>query len=286
MVFQFHHAFKALALAAFALFFLKLHTSGTVTKYVNPDYALLSLGAAYAFFFFGFIQLFRLWRRKNKHPLSSHSACCQPPPSKSSGSKIISYCILIFPLLTGFFLPPQTLNASIAAKKGAGLFTQKKAAISDQLPPDHQELVVNRKEIQQTEYNRRMSHLEKERTINMTNDVFEPYYGRIQADPEKYAGRMIKMSGFVFEEDKLPDNQLVLSRFLITHCVADASHIGFLTEFDKAPGVKQDTWLEINGTIALTRYNGVEMPIVQITSWKKITEPAEPYVYPLYIKIA
>lgn len=286
MAFQSHHAFKALALAAFALFFLKLHTGGTVTKYVNPNYALLSLWTAYVFFFFGFIQLFRLWRRKNKQSLPSHSACCQPSSSKLSGGRVISYCILIFPLLTGFFLPPQTLNASIAAKKGAGLFMQQKAAISDQLPPDHQELVVNRKEIQQMEYNHRMSQLEKKRIINMTNDVFEPYYGRIQADPQKYAGRMIKMSGFVFKENKLPDNQLVLSRFLITHCVADASHIGFLTEFDKAPGVKQDTWLEISGTIALTRYNGVEMPVVQITSWKEITEPVEPYVYPLYIKIA
>lgn len=286
MVFQSHHAFKALALTAFALFFLKLHTGGTVTKYVNPSYALLSLWAAYAFFFFGFIQLFRLWRRKNKPSLPSHSACCQPSPTKPSGGRVISYCILIFPLLTGFFLPPQTLNASIAAKKGAGLFMQQEAAISDQLSPDHQELVVDRKEIQQTEYNRRMSQLEKKRTINMTHDVFEPYYGRIQANPQKYVGRMIKMSGFVFKENKLPDNQLVLSRFLITHCVADASHIGFLTEFDKAPGIKQDTWLEINGTIALTSYNGVEMPVVQITSWKEITEPVEPYVYPLYIKIA
>ncbi len=58
--------------------------------------------------------------------------------------------------------------------------------------------------------------------------------------------------------------------------------LGF-AEFDGASTVEQeDTWLEVEGTIELTKYDGSEMPILKITSWKIIAEPKEPYVYPVY----
>ncbi|MEM1504973.1 TIGR03943 family protein [Domibacillus sp. 8LH] len=278
MVFQPHQAFKALALTAFSLFFLNLHTSGTISKYVNPDYAWLSLCAAYLFFFLVFIQFFRLWSPKNKD-----SPSCQHDCHHHSRRKYISYSVLTFPLVTGFLLPPQTLNATIAAQKGAGLLLQ---AENKSLPSEHEEIAVDRKEVQPAEFDQRINALERSRVIHLTDGVFEPYYGRINADPQKYNGRTLKMTGFVFKEKSLQTNQLILSRFLITHCVADASLIGFLAEFDRAAHLKQDMWVEIEGTLAVTSYKGISIPVVNITSWKEIAEPKEPYVYPLYIKLA
>ncbi|WP_050182674.1 TIGR03943 family putative permease subunit [Domibacillus robiginosus] len=277
MVFHPQQACKAIALAAFSLFFLELHTSGDILKYVNPAYTWLSLCAAYLFFFLGFVQFFRLWSPKNK---GASVCCCDHHHSRRP---YFSYSVLVFPLVTGFLLPPQTLGASIAAQKGAGLLLQSKA---ETLSGEHEEMAVDRKEIQQAAYDQKMNNLEGEHVIHLTDDVFEAYYGQINADPGKYAGRTIKMNGFIFKENSLQANQLVLSRFLITHCVADASLIGFLVEFDKASNFKQDTWLEIEGTISLTSYNGTQIPVLEVNSWKTIEEPEEPYVYPLYIKLA
>ncbi len=58
--------------------------------------------------------------------------------------------------------------------------------------------------------------------------------------------------------------QLVISRFLITHCVADASIVGFLTEFPEAPTLTEDTWLEVVGTIGQTTYEGASLPVIHI----------------------
>jgi putative membrane protein len=77
----------------------------------------------------------------------------------------------------------------------------------------------------------------------------------------------------------------VLSRFLITHCVADASIIGFLSEFSEAPLLDNDTWIEAEGVLDVTTYNGTELPLIKITNWKKVKEPETPYLYPISIKI-
>jgi putative membrane protein len=77
----------------------------------------------------------------------------------------------------------------------------------------------------------------------------------------------------------------VLSRFLITHCVADASIIGFISELPEASSLKENTWIEVKGVLDTTNFNGTELPIIKITTWKKINEPKEPYLYPISVKI-
>ena len=72
---------------------------------------------------------------------------------------------------------------------------------------------------------------------------------------------------------------------MITRCIADASIIGIMTEIDQANQYKQDTWLEIEGILDVTTYNGVELPLIKATDWKVIEEPSKPYIYPILIKI-
>ncbi|RKJ61042.1 TIGR03943 family protein [Butyricicoccus sp. 1XD8-22] len=123
--------------------------------------------------------------------------------------------------------------------------------------------------------------LQEAETIQMTEDMFSTYYGEINKQPEAYVGKRIKMSGFVFKEDGLASNQLVISRFLITHCIADASIIGFLSEIEGADTLEEDTWIEIEGVLDVSTYSGYELPIIKVTSLNVIGEPSEPYIYPV-----
>lgn len=68
---------------------------------------------------------------------------------------------------------------------------------------------------------------------------------------------------------------------MITHCLADASNLGFLTEMDEAFELSEDTWIELEGELDITTYDGVQIPTIKITKWKTIEEPSEPYVYPV-----
>lgn len=293
MTFHFQHFLKALLLGLFTLFFANLHITGDIAKYINPKYDFMSKLAAIFFLVLTLIQLTRMWQKKHNHHVCSHGCDHDHGNSHWSLKRIVGYCIVAFPIITGFTIAPVTLDASIAANKG---FLLSQGKEEDSLLEDAESLVEkenidiysnedialpNNNYLSEEEYDKKFGLLQESETIQMTDDMFSSYYGEINDNPKSYVGKKIKMSGFVFKEEGFSGTQLVISRFLITHCIADASIIGFLTEFQGAETIKEDTWVEIEGVLDVGNYAGSELPIVKATSMNIIEEPSEPYIYPV-----
>lgn len=293
-------AFRAFILLAFSTLLFKLHHTGDITKFINPKYEGLSQIASIIFLILFFIQVTRVWstQKKSHHDCHHHDHSCQHDHGNTAlnTKKIIAYFVIIFPLATGFFLSPKVLDASIADKKGAMLMLSNQKQKDEQNINSQVELsgydspsdpinMEDKKIISEEEYNMLVKQLEQKNTIEMNDYVYAAFYDEIGMDVGKYKGKKIKLKGFVYKEKELSQNQLVLSRFLITHCVADASIIGFLTEFSEAPLLDKDTWIEAEGVLDVTNYNGTELPLIKITNWKKVNEPETPYLYPISIKI-
>jgi putative membrane protein len=292
---HFQHFLRAVILAAFAIFFIELNYTGEITKYINPKYDGMSKIAAGVFILFFCIQLFRIWDQKE----DSHSHCSPGCTHDHEGSgslskRLMSYGILIFPLLTGFAFAPTVLDASIAAKKGTVLPQINKNENNGIEEPvsekDHtsiqeeQEVLPNNNFFSEEKYNQEMKKLEESEVIQMNGGIYSSYVEAMNMNPNDFEGKKIKVSGFVYKEEGLEENQLVLSRFLITHCIADASITGLIAEFNQASEFEQDKWLEIEGTLEVTTYNGIELPLIKAEKWRVIKEPDEPYIYPILIK--
>lgn len=301
MRFHFQHFLKAVLLGLFTLFFTNLHITGDIAKYINPKYDFMSKIAAVFFLVLFLIQLSRIWQKKHVHHVCSHGCSHDHGNGHWSLKRIVGYSIVAFPIVTGFTLPPTTLDASIAANKGFLLSQGSNGenadgSNKDSLTEDAESLVEkenidiyssehiplpNNNYLSEEEYNDKFRLLQESETIQMTDDMFGSYYGEINDNPQSYIGKTIKMSGFVFKEEGFTSNQLVISRFLITHCIADASIIGFLAEFQGAETIEEDTWIEIEGVIDIGTYGGYELPIIKVTSLNVIDEPSEPYIYPV-----
>jgi putative membrane protein len=313
--------FKALILAAFALVILKLHMSGDITKFINPKYSMLSQIAAVIFLFLTIIQIVRSFE---KHDHShEHCDCTHDHEHTSMGKKWINYSIIIFPLITAFFFSPVVLDSSIAAKKGT-MFTKKQSneneienntnkplqdennvtsngegAIGDTDAPEsvktpstdegnngstEQQPVENNNFMTSDEYNKRMDDLKNTNFIHMKDNVYSAYYETMHMTPEVFEGKRIKVLGFVYREEGFLNNEIVIARFMISHCVADASIVGFLALLDDASKYETDTWVEIEGVIKLTQYNDMQLPAIVVESLKEIAEPDEPYIFPVLTK--
>ncbi|MDE3838887.1 TIGR03943 family protein [Bacillus methanolicus] len=313
---QFHvqQAIRAFILFTFSALILKLHFTGDMTKFINPKYENLSQAAAVIFLLLFMVQLTRVWTlTKEEHHCHDGHECSHHDHGDSpfSFKKAISYFIIVFPLLTGIFLPAKALDASIANKKGAMISLSNQAKNGGQIDEEsasngnpsepntdnslekgtsstntHDSNVpVNPNEMTEEEYQKLMKELENAPVILMKDLVYSSYYDAISIDVDKYKGRKIQLNGFVYKEKGFQPNQLVISRFLITHCVADAGIIGFLSEFPEASTLYPDTWIEAEGTLDVTTYNGTKLPLIKINSWKKIDEPKEPYLYPISVKL-
>lgn len=292
-------AFRALILGAFSAMLFHLHWTGKIVKYVNPKYEHLSFTAASLFALLFFVQLTRVVAANTKK--DTHACCAHDHGESAHGfKKLITYSILITPILTGFFLPAQVLNAAMADKKGGVLaltsqqtkvedYLTDETAIVDDIYAAHEPdagLVDGRKEMKKTEYERLKDELAQKPFIQMTDDHYTIYYSDINNNYENYVGRKIQMKGFVLKEEGFAQNQLVLSRFLITHCIADASVVGFLSELPEAPNLAEDTWIEVMGTIDTVEYEGSTLPIIKIEQWVEIKEPSTPYLYPIDVFVS
>ncbi|MFJ5759647.1 TIGR03943 family putative permease subunit [Neobacillus sp. NPDC093182] len=308
MRFHFQQAVRAFILLAFSVMLLKLHFTGEITKFINPKYEGLSQSAAVLFIILFIIQTTRIWTvKENNHHHQchddSHDHTCSHDHGDSpfNTKKLISYLVIVFPLVTGFLLPAKVLDASIVDKKGglavlSNQKTEKKQeekvgpTNNQQEDPVINEDLVDLSRIEDNvytneEYEQLIQQLEQSPTIEMNDHVFSTYYEEMHMDLDKFKGREITLKGFVYKEDGLEQNQLVLARFLITHCVADAGIIGFISELPEASSLEVNTWIEAKGVVDITNYNGTEYPIIKITNWKKIDEPREPYLYPISVKV-
>jgi putative membrane protein len=306
--FHFQQAVRAFILLAFSIMLFTLHFTGEITKFVNPKYEGLSQSAAVIFLILFIIQTTRIWTVKENSHLhhchdDSHDLSCSHDHGDSpfNTKKLISYLVIVFPLVTGFLLPAKVLDASIADKKGglAVLSNQKveKKQEEEGVPntgqrkdPVINEDLVDLSRIKDNvytkeEYEQLLQQLEQSSTIEMNDNLFSTYYEEMHMDLDKFKGREITLKGFVYKEEGLEQNQLVLARFLITHCVADAGIIGFISELPEASSIEVNTWIEAEGVLDITNYNGIEYPIIKITNWKEIKEPREPYLYPITVKV-
>lgn len=299
---DFQHLLKTAILALFSIYFIRLHSSGDILKYINPEYDYISLIAAILLTVLFIVQLFRIFQRKKHHHYNCVAGCHHNHHhghGQLTVTRLLSYGIILFPILTGFIFEPATLNAAIAANKGS-FYSQVEGNIdkSNEKPSIFEEAesltdkenidiytdeftpLVNNNFLSDEEFEEKLKMLDSS-TIQMKDDMFTSYYEAISNNPSNYIGRTIKMTGFVYKEPSFSQNQLVVSRFMIVHCIADAVILGFLTEFDDANKLDEDTWIEIEGVLDTTNYDGVAMPIIKVVNWNKINEPIEPYVYPV-----
>lgn len=301
MNFKIQQAFRALILFAFSSMLFKLHVTGDLTKYINPKYESLSLAAAILFLVLFLIQITKIWETiEDDHHCHHDNHTCTHDHGDTNFTikKLISYGILIFPLITGLLFPPKVLDASIVNKKGGIALlssNQKEKPTTDgleQIDPslqfEHSTDPIDLdypEEVSKEEYDKLIQGLVQSSNIVMNDYVFAPYYEEISLDVHQFKGRRITLKGFVYKEEGFSQNQLVLSRFLITHCVADASIIGFLSEISEASSIDEDTWIEATGVLDVTTYGENELPLIKIIEWKETNEPDKPYIYPINIRI-
>jgi putative membrane protein len=122
--------------------------------------------------------------------------------------------------------------------------------------------------------------LYKKDKITVQPEIFMEILSTIDMFKDNFYGKQIELSGFVYREDDLKANQLVVGRFAVSCCSADASPYGVLTEFPNANNFAKDTWVKITGTIEKGNYHDNEIFKVHATKIEKIQAPKSSYIYP------
>ncbi|NQX65684.1 TIGR03943 family protein [Paenibacillus alba] len=122
--------------------------------------------------------------------------------------------------------------------------------------------------------------LYKKDTIVVKPDIYMEILSSIDLFKNNFIGKKIELTGFVYREDNMTNNQFVVGRFAVSCCSADATPYGVLIDFPTAQTYEKDMWVKVTGTIQNGSYNGNDIFIIKASQIEKTEKPASPYVYP------
>lgn len=116
------------------------------------------------------------------------------------------------------------------------------------------------------------------KTIIMTNENYTSILNDCHTNIKNYLNKEILFSGYIFRADDFSNNQFVIARDMLVNST-QSQIVGFLCTYEKASTFDDNSWVEAKGIVTQGKYNG-PIPIIAITSIKKITTPNDVFVFP------
>lgn len=237
-----------LAIAAWGILMLKYWLTGKLNLLIHPNYFWLVIAGGLSLLLVSGLkawELLRQRRRRSIAPATRHITLF--PPGFSSA-------LLLATAILGLSFTPRVFASQTALQRGVtdslGATRAAPQAFRSSIRPEDRSL------------------LDWVRTLN------------VYPEPDAYNGQPVKVEGFVIHPPELSQEYLLLSRFVITCCAADAYPVGLPVKLTQNRQVyPPDTWLEVEGKMITENLGGKRQLTIQASSLKPIPEPKNPYNY-------
>ncbi|MBN2714050.1 MAG: hypothetical protein JXR97_16650, partial [Planctomycetes bacterium] len=102
--------------------------------------------------------------------------------------------------------------------------------------------------------------------------------------PGIYEGKQVWFIGKLHKKDPMVrkdfgKDMLVVYRFVISCCVADATPVAVLLDLDDSPTLSEDSWVRVEGRFTIEEKDGNRVPIILNPVMKGTEKPSYPYLY-------
>jgi len=239
-----------LAFATWGVLLLRYWIGGKLNLLIHPNYRWLVIVTGIALIgIAGFraLQLFQAYRQQRPIATVSHVSLF---PRGWSSTLLLTAAIL------GLTITPRAFTSQTALQRG----------VSDFLP-------ITRSQPQTF----RGSTRPEDRTLVGWVRTLSVY-----PEPDNYIGQPVKVKGFVVypPNAELPAQYLLIARFIVTCCAADAYPVGLPVKLTKdRKEYPPDTWIEVKGQMIVEELNNQRQLTINATAIATIPEPENPYEY-------
>lgn len=315
---------QGLILGCFSLMIVYLILTGTMVLYISAKLIWLSKLSAILLAIIAIAKLLPIKHNHNAtHSCCGHDhACASDHQHSHKTNGLLPMMIFIIPLILGFGMQPRVLASTALSNSintaGPVPFYAMHIPKSDKLSNVIQwpswlsfvkkdagsSAVANDTKSAAPEVVKQSTSQNKVNSVKPTtpksvnsvakeSDLMQLYLN-IDDHPEQVYNQRFKLTGFVYKDPTLAKNQFVISRFVITCCIIDATPIGIIAESPNAADLKADTWVEVEGLLqkrvisGADRINSVNnfhetnegVPCLVVTSCKIVSAPKDPYLAP------
>ncbi|MFB5196913.1 TIGR03943 family protein [Neobacillus sp. KR4-4] len=299
--FSFHHLIRGIILIGFTLLIFKLLLTNNISLLIAPKMIRFIYFTLFICLILGVLLIIRGTSGKDH---SYHCDCDGDHTYPSSfGKSVFLYLLFIIPITTGFLFSNNVLGSSVAMNRtiilGASSQPPKQNKTTNYIPKlpsssisnktttltTTQSVLDNQPEpLTQKEYDALKNKILNANSINIDDSQYVNIMNIIQDNLNALIGKTITTKGFVYREKEFMQNQIIVARFGITCCVADASVYGMMAKGEVAV-LPKDKWVQVTGKIEQTQFNGETIPVLKIDQLSKISAPQQPYVFDSGIKI-
>lgn len=260
---------KALLFLGLGLELAFLMVTNTITYYISPHFAWLTIVASVLLVFFGALTAIDLWRGNqhhhhhhdhdhHDHEHHDHDHDCNHDHhhyhdhDHDHQHEEITWAILAViavPLILAVLFPAMPLTADSVN----GGISMTSVGVSQE---DIEAIPTT------------------ERNIIQWLRLFEE-----SDDLTVFENQTVDVIGFVYNEPSFGDDHTMVVRFAISCCVADALAIGLPINITEVALPEQGVWIRVRGTFEMGEFDGIEMPIIIPQTIEPIDMPEDPYLY-------
>lgn len=125
--------------------------------------------------------------------------------------------------------------------------------------------------------------------ITLNEENYMAFYNAIYDDPQKYAGRTVTVTGFVYRGAPLMRRgEFVTAREMMWCCAVDVATIGLISRLSTGEAPPEDEWVSVTGTLDVTDVvmpgggSGSHVPCIEVTTLRSMETPDFTFVYPSF----
>lgn len=108
------------------------------------------------------------------------------------------------------------------------------------------------------------------------------WWQAFQASPNagSLVGQDAEVTGFVYHDERFGEGHFVVTRYVVSCCVADATVVGMVVRWPDAEALQDDQWVSVRGKIAEAAEKEQDLPILAAEAVDLVAAPQQPYLYP------
>ncbi|MGG6292901.1 TIGR03943 family putative permease subunit [Leptolyngbya sp. AN02str] len=237
------------ALMAWGVLLLRFWITGRINILLHPDYVWLAVLAGICLVGIAGAKALQLLNHKRRamQQASSMQHFSLLPKGWSSG-------LMLVVALFGLQYSPQAFASQVALERGVA-----------------ETLTMTRSQPQSFRGGTRpedRSLIDWVRTLN------------VYPEPDAYTGQAANIEGFVIHSTELPDQYLMLARFVITCCAADVYPVALPVKLSASrTEYPPDRWFRVEGRMITETLNEERQLVIEATNLVPIEEPENPYDY-------
>ncbi len=252
---------KATLLVGTGLFLYGKLANGTLYNYINEKFMGVTVFGMVGLIVVGLAYQFRRdldhhdhHDHDHDHDTHDHAHHDHGHVGHSHGLSWSGFFLVALPVVLGLSVPSQPLGVAALDNREVNLSPESSA-----LPASVQAAAKTVSE---------RNLLDWWRTFQATTD------------PGTLTDEAATVVGFVYHDARYGDDAFMVTRFVVSCCVADAAVIGLVVRWPESADLADDQWVEVSGVFVPSDLESWRSPVLAAQTVTSIDPPNQPYLYP------